>query len=73
MLNIRKDKLEKVAVFALYGLLLGGLPHTLANANDVEGSTVTVQAKTVDPLDKYKGAKDLSDTRGEESCVERVT
>jgi hypothetical protein len=63
MLNIRKDTMEKVAVFSMYALLIGGLPHTLANADaNVEGSTVTVQVNTVDPLDKYKGAKELSDT-----------
>jgi len=46
----------------MYALLIGGLPHTLANADEVEGSTVTVQVSTVDPLDKYRGAKELSDT-----------
>ena len=62
MLNIRKETMDKVAVFSMYALLIGGLPHTLANANaDVEPA-VTVQVNTVDPLDKYKGAKELSDT-----------
>ena len=62
MFNIRKDTMEKVAVVSMYALLIGGLPHALANANEVEGSTVTVQVSTVDPLEKYRGAKELSDT-----------
>ena len=61
MLNIRKETMDKVAVFSMYALLIGGLPHAVANAN-VEGSTVTVQVSAVDPLDKYRGAKELSDT-----------
>ena len=61
MFNIRKETMDKVAVFSMYALLIGGLPQTLANAN-VENSTVTVQVNAVDPLDKYKGAKELSDT-----------
>jgi hypothetical protein len=62
MLNIRKDTMDKVAVFSMYALLIGGLPHAIANASDVETSTMAVQVSTVDPLDKYKGAKELSDT-----------
>ncbi len=63
MLNIRKENMDKVAVFALYTLLIGGLPHAIANANPADGTTVTVQvAETVDPLDQYRGAKKLSDT-----------
>jgi len=62
MLNIRKETMDKVAVFSMYALLLGGLPHAVANATDVETPTVTVQVNTVDPLEKYKGAKELSDT-----------
>ena len=61
MLNIRKDTLDKVAVFSMYTLLIGGIPHALANA-EPETPTVTVQVSAVDPLDKYKGAKTLSDT-----------
>jgi hypothetical protein len=62
MFNIRKDTMEKVAVFSMYALLIGGLPHALATAGELEASTVTVQVSTVDPLDKYRGAKELSDT-----------
>jgi hypothetical protein len=61
MFNIRKETMDKVAVFSMYALLIGGLPHTLANA-DEEVTPVTVQVNTVDPLEKYKGAKELSDT-----------
>ena len=60
MLNIRKDKLEQVAVFAMYGLLIGGLPHAIANAN-AEEPVAVVEQVSVDPLDKYKGATKLSD------------
>lgn len=64
MLNIRKDKLEKIAVFAIYGLLFGGIPQAVANAN-AEGTVPTVRVVeqvSVDPLEKYKGATKLSDT-----------
>lgn len=61
MLNIRKDKLEKIAVFAIYGLLLGGFPYALANASAEEPVKVVKQVP-VDPLKKYKGATELSDT-----------
>jgi len=53
--------MDKVAVFSMYALLIGGIPHTLANA-DEKVPTVTVQEIAVDPLEKYKGAKELSDT-----------
>ena len=65
MLNIRKDTMDKVAVFAMYTLLIGGLPHAIANADAADGTSetaVTVQVDTVDPLDQYRGAKKLSDT-----------
>jgi hypothetical protein len=62
MFNIRKETMDKVAVFSMYALLIAGLPHAIANADEVDGSTVTVQEITVDPLDKYRGAKELSDT-----------
>jgi soluble lytic murein transglycosylase-like protein len=62
MFNIRKETMDKVAVFSMYALLIAGLPHAIANADEVDGSTVTVQEIAVDPLDKYKGAKELSDT-----------
>jgi hypothetical protein len=61
MFNIRKETMDKVAVFSMYALLIGGIPHTLANA-DEKVPTVTVQEIAVDPLEKYKGAKELSDT-----------
>ena len=60
MFNIRKETMDKVAVFSMYALLIGGIPHTLANA-DEKVPTVTVQEIAVDPLEKYKGAKELSD------------
>jgi len=50
-----------VAMLVLYGLLLVGVPKALAVDNTVsDGTTVTVQVK--DPLDKYRGAKELTDT-----------
>ena len=61
MFNIRKETKDKVAVFSMYALLIGGIPHAVANA-DAETPTVTVQVSTVDPLEKYRGAKELSDT-----------
>jgi hypothetical protein len=61
MLNIRKDTMEKIAVFAIYGLLAGGLPYAIANAN-AEEPVKAVEQVPVDPLEKYKGATKLSDT-----------
>lgn len=57
MLNIRKDK---IAVFAMYVLIAASLPPAVANALREEPKPV-VQV-VVDPLDKYKGVKELSDT-----------
>lgn len=62
MLNIRKDKLEQIAVFALYALLIGGLPYAIANASAAEDLPVAVEQIAVDPLEKYRGATKLSDT-----------
>lgn len=61
MLNIRKDTMEKMAVFAIYGLLAGGLPYAIANAS-AEEPVKAVEQVSVDPLEKYKGATKLSDT-----------
>lgn len=51
-----------VAMLVLYGLLLVGIPTAMAadNVPAVDGSTVTTQI--VDPLDKYRGATELTDT-----------
>lgn len=51
-----------VAMLVLYGLLIVGVPNALAaeTAPIVDGSTATV--KIIDPLDKYRGATELTDT-----------
>ena len=50
-----------IAAIVLYGLLLVGIPNALAADNAAsDGSTATVQVK--DPLDKYRGATELTDT-----------
>jgi len=61
MLNIRKDKIEKIAVLAVYGLVLGTFPQAIANAV-AEAPVKVVEQVPVDPLEKYKGATKLSDT-----------
>jgi hypothetical protein len=61
MLNIRKDTMEKIAVLAVYGLVLGTFPQAIANASAEEPVKVVEQVP-VDPLEKYKGATKLSDT-----------
>jgi hypothetical protein len=61
MLNIRKDTIEKIAVLAVYGLVLGTFPQAIANAN-AEKPVKVVEQVPVDPLEKYKGATKLSDT-----------
>lgn len=45
----------------MYALIIGGMPPAIAYAS-AEDPTVTVQVSAVDPLEKYKGAKELSDT-----------
>lgn len=62
MLNIRKDTMEKIAVFAIYGLLIGGFPYAGVNAQADGPDTAVVEQVPVDPLEKYKGATKLSDT-----------
>jgi len=50
-----------IAAIVLYGLLLVGIPNALAADKAVsDGSTATVQV--IDPLDKYRGATELTDT-----------
>ena len=50
-----------IAAIVLYGLLLVGIPNALAADNAAsDGSTATVQV--IDPLDKYRGATELTDT-----------
>lgn len=59
MLNIRKNDMVGMTVTAIYALVLGTLPHALATnlAPEVEKEVVVV----VDPLDKYRGAKSLTE------------
>lgn len=59
MLNIRKVKREKTVLLLVYGLFLGILPHALA---DDTGYREPVRESIVieDPLEKFKGAKELS-------------
>ncbi len=51
-----------LTMLVLYGLLIVGVPNALAaeKAPIVDGSTATV--KIIDPLDKYRGATELTDT-----------
>ncbi len=59
MLNIREN-IATVAVIAVYGLVLGTLPHALAadiEPSSQEGTTVTVK---VDPLQEFRNAKELT-------------
>ncbi len=51
-----------LTMLVLYGLLIVGVPNALAaeTAPIVDGSTATV--KNIDPLDKYRGATELTDT-----------
>lgn len=50
-----------VAMLVLYGLLLVGVPTAMASDKPVvDGATATVQI--VNPLDKYRGAKELTET-----------
>ena len=59
MLNIRKSEMVWIVIAAVYALVLGTIPHALAVLVPQEPEVVVV---TVDPLDKYKGVKELSDT-----------
>lgn len=57
MLNIRKVKREKAALLLIYGIFIGALPHALAEEVPTE---VVQEVVVVDPLEKFKGAKELS-------------
>ena len=58
MLNIRKVKREKAAVLLVYGIFLGALPHAVASDAPKE---VVQEVVVIDPLEKYRGAKELSE------------
>jgi len=55
---VQKHEKHRYIAPWIAALLLAGIPAALANQTD--GATVTV-ATTVDPLDKYRNAKELSD------------
>ena len=57
MLNIRKEDMAGMAVLAVYGLVLGALPHALA-ANVIPEPKVA-EVVVVDPLDEFRNAKSL--------------
>jgi hypothetical protein len=62
-LGDRVQSYEKshVAMLVLYGLLLVGIPTAMAADKPVvDGATVVTQV--ADPLDKYRGATELTDT-----------
>jgi hypothetical protein len=47
------------AIFLSYILMLVGIPAAIAQNSD--GTTVTTEVQTIDPLDKYRGATQLTD------------
>lgn len=57
MLNIRKVTREKAAILLIYGIFIGALPHAMA---EEEPKEVVQEVVVVDPLEKFKGAKELS-------------
>jgi hypothetical protein len=62
MLNIRKENIAKLAVGVVYGFVLGTLPQAFASTPLVEEPEVVVQEVVVDPLDRFKSARDLTET-----------
>lgn len=61
MLNIRKEHLARLAIGAIYGFVLGTLPVAFASAPAAEELEVVVQEEVVDPLDRFKGARELTE------------
>ena len=59
MLNIRKNDMVGMVVTVIYAVILGTLPH--AFAADVAPEPVKTEV-AVDPLDKYRGAKTLTES-----------
>jgi hypothetical protein len=57
MLNIRKEDMAGMAVIAVYGLVLGTLPHALAS--NVVPEPKVVEVVVVDPLEEFRNAKSL--------------
>jgi len=58
MLNIRKVTREKAALLLIYGIFIGTLPHALAEEVPVK---VVQETVVVDPLEKFREAKTLSE------------
>lgn len=56
---MQKYEKQNIAILLTYVLMLVGIPAAIAQVND--GSTVTTEVqKPIDPLDKYRGATELS-------------
>jgi hypothetical protein len=56
------EKKRKLAVALIYVLCITGVPAAMA-ANTTDETTATIEVEVqIDPLDKYRGAKDLSNT-----------
>jgi hypothetical protein len=63
MLNIRKRNLAKLALGAVYGLAIGTFPAAYAFAPSVEQPVeIVVVQEEVDPLDRFKDARELTET-----------
>ena len=61
MLNIRKVEREKAALLLVYGLFLGALPQAMA-ADAPKEEVVVQEVVVVDPLEKFEGVEELSET-----------
>ena len=61
-MNINENqKAPLIASFLIYVLLIVGIPVARASINS-DGSTVTTVEQSLDPLDQYRGATELSAT-----------
>ena len=57
-----KDEAKRYIATWSAALLIAGIPAALASQTDGATVTVAVEVEEVDPLDKYRKAKELSDT-----------
>jgi hypothetical protein len=60
---IINEKKQQIAVLLTYVLCITGIPVAMASDNSDEATVTTVVEKQIDPLDKYRGATELSNTK----------
>lgn len=58
---MHKDAKSQIAIMVAYLVLMCGIPAAMAVENKIEEPPTQTIVEVVDPLDKYRGATDLTD------------